>query len=117
MKALFLSASVPDPKRHPRYHSTADVIAIRDAVRALATVVLPKASLYWGGHPAITPLIRVVAKDVGVKGVDRVRLFQSAWYSDQLPTDNAAFERYVLTARKDSLGESLALMRQEMLSA
>jgi hypothetical protein len=30
--AIFLSASVPDPRRNPKYHETADVIAIRDAV-------------------------------------------------------------------------------------
>jgi hypothetical protein len=59
--AVFLSASVPDPKRDPKYYRTADVTAIRDAVRALVTIVLPKARLVWGGHPAITPPVRVIA--------------------------------------------------------
>lgn len=117
MTAIFLSASVPDPKRHERYHSTADVIAIRDAVRAIATVALPHAALHWGGHPAITPLVRVVAESVGITGADRVRLFQSRWFSEVLPDDNAAFERYELTPRKATLAESLATMRTEMLSS
>lgn len=117
MKAIFLSASVPDPKRHERYHSTADIIAIRDAIRAIATVVLPHASLHWGGHPAITPLIRVVAESVGVTGADRVRLFQSEWFTKVLPKDNAAFERYELTDKKDTLEESLAEMRKVMLES
>src|SRR6185436_3776974 len=33
---VFLSASVPDPKRHPKYYERADVTAIREAVVALA---------------------------------------------------------------------------------
>ena len=117
MTAIFLSASVPDPKRHKRYHSTADVVAIRDAVRAIATVALPHASLHWGGHPAITPLIRVVAESVGITGAGRVRLFQSRWFSDVLPEDNAAFERYELTDRGASLDDSLGIMRAAMLDS
>lgn len=121
MKAIFLSASVPLPERHERYHSTSDVIAIRDAVRALATVVLPHAELHWGGHPSITPLIRVVAQDIGVTDAAHVHLYQSAFFSKILPTDNAAFERYVLTneapAGNATRDDSLAAMRQAMIGA
>jgi hypothetical protein len=117
MKSIFLSASVPDPKRHERYHGTADNVAIRDAVRAIATVVLPSASLHWGGHPAITPLIRVVAESIGVTGADRVKLFQSEWFVKVLPRDNAAFETYVLTEKRPTLAESIALMREQMLGS
>lgn len=119
MKSIFLSASVPLPERHERYYETSDVIAIRDAVRALATVVLPHAELHWGGHPSITPLIRVVAQDIGVTDGAHIYLYQSAFFSDVLPTDNAAFERFVLTeavpmgsATRDA---SLARMREEMI--
>ncbi|MDR6873554.1 hypothetical protein J2Y55_004581 [Bosea sp. BE125] len=117
MMTVFLSASIPDPNRHPRYYGTADNIAIRDAVRALATVVLPHAALHWGGHPAITPLIRVVAESVGLTSSDRVQLYQSAWFSSIFPTDNAAFEKYHLTPRGSSREESLATMRDTMLTS
>ncbi|HEY0131588.1 MAG TPA: hypothetical protein VGB57_09300 [Allosphingosinicella sp.] len=117
MKAIFLSASVPDPRRDPIYYETADLVAIRDCVRALATVVLPHAALFWGGHPAITPLIRVVAENAGIKAPDRIRLFQSAWFSDVLPADNAEFERYELTPRQATRDSSLHTMRQRMISA
>lgn len=118
MKAVFLSASVPDPRRDPRYHSSADLVAIRDAVRALAAVVLPHATLHWGGHPAITPLVSVVARSVGLTGADRVRLYQSEWFPpEQRPTGNEDFEHIVLTSRRDTLGESLHAMRETMLSA
>jgi len=117
MNAVFLSASVPDPRRDPRYHATADLVAIRDAVRALATVVLPHAALHWGGHPAITPLIRVVAESMGVTGPNRIRLFQSAWFSDKLPDDNAAFQTYELTNRGNTEEASLEIMRFKMLDS
>lgn len=119
MKAIFLSASVPLPERNPRYHATSDVIAIRDAVRALATVVLPHAELHWGGHPSITPLVRVVAKDIGVTDADHVYLYQSAFFNAILPEDNAAFERYVLTAALPEMQPtreaSLIGMREAMI--
>lgn len=60
LNKIFLSASIPFPDRDKRFYDTSDIIAIRDSVRALATVVIPHAKLIWGGHPAITPLIRFV---------------------------------------------------------
>ena len=117
MNAVFLSASVPDPRRDPRYYGTADLVAIRDAVRALATVLLPHSTLHWGGHPAITPLIRAVTESMGVTEADRIRLFQSAWYSDRLPQDNVAFESYKLTDRGNNKEESLEIMRQAIMES
>ncbi len=37
---IFLSASIPDPNRNEKYFNSADISAIRDAVRALATVII-----------------------------------------------------------------------------
>ncbi len=115
VRHIFLSASVPDARRDPRYYTSADLVAIRDSVKALATVILPHASLCWGGHPAITPLVRWVAEDMKVTGAERVRLFQSAWFIDRMPTDNAAFESYVLTERRENESDSIAEMRAVML--
>ena len=116
--AIFLSASVPDPRRHPRYHETADRVAIRDAVRALVSVALPSMRLVWGGHPAITPLIRVVADGIGVTAGDSVRLYQSEYFRGVLPRDNAAFERVVMVpAMAGDRDASLRRMRQEMLQS
>ena len=117
MRHIFLSASIPYADRDERYYSTMDIVAIRDAVRALATVVLPEATLYWGGHPAITPLIRAVAESMDFTGVDRIRLFQSAWFERELPADNAVFERVEMTPRRETREASLKLMREVMLAA
>jgi hypothetical protein len=117
MITVFLSASVPDPKREPEYARTADRIAIRDAARALAAVVLPRGRLIWGGHPAITPLIRVVAEGIGITSADRVLLYQSAFFEGKIPKDNAAFERVVLTrAVEGDRQKSLEAMREAMLT-
>ncbi|MHC2282157.1 hypothetical protein ACVME8_008800 [Bradyrhizobium diazoefficiens] len=118
MDAIFLSASVPDPERHPKYHVTSDVTAIRDAIRALATVVLPCARLVWGGHPAITPLVRVMVEGMGIMGSDRVRLFQSRFFRGKMPKDNAAFERVIqVPAVKGDRAASLERMRRQMIGS
>jgi hypothetical protein len=117
MLPLFLSASIPDQARAPDYFASADPVAIRDAVRALATVTLPSATIYWGGHPAITPLIRVVAESMGLVDTLHVRLFQSAWFADQFPTENSAFQSVEITPAGTSLEDSLQTMRREMLTA
>ena len=53
LRKIFLSASIPDPERDRIYYDTADIVAIRDAVRALATVIIPHSKLIWGGHPSM----------------------------------------------------------------
>ncbi len=114
---IFLSASVPDPDRHPRYFETADFVAIREAVRALAALVLPRARLVWGGHPAITPIVRAVAEAVNLDVQEHVVLYQSEYFRDRFPEDNRAFAHVELTERRKTRDESLHLMRSEMLGA
>jgi hypothetical protein len=80
LKNIFLSASVPLPERNPKYYDTADIIAIRDAVIALATVVLPEYRIIWGGHPSITPLIYYVMQKLNVNIQDYVSLYQSLFF-------------------------------------
>ena len=115
-QTIFLSASVPDPRRNPKYYETADVTAIREAVRALATLVLQNGSLVWGGHPAITPMIRVVAESLEASVTERIALYQSAFFAGQFPASNDVFERIIVTPKLETREDSLALMRQRMLS-
>ena len=49
LNKVFLSASIPYPDRDKKFYDTADIVAIRDAVRALATVVIPKHILFGEG--------------------------------------------------------------------
>ncbi|MBF0109088.1 MAG: hypothetical protein HQL76_07935 [Magnetococcales bacterium] len=56
-KAVFLSASLPDPERPP-YYSDTDPQAMRDAVLALAQETsIREIPLIYGGHPSITHFI------------------------------------------------------------
>lgn len=99
---IFLSASVPDPrsKKHEKYYDSADVIAIRDAVRALATIVIPKSYLVWGGHPAITPLIRYVMTTMEANVQDHITLYQSEFFRNIFPADNVFIENILFTPKK-----------------
>ncbi len=112
---IFLSASIPVQERHRKYIDTADVIAIRDAVRALATVVIPKSHLVWGGHPAITPLIHYVMRKMNADLKEHITLYQSEWFKDTFPKDNLFFENVVITDKQETLGSSLELMRNSMI--
>jgi hypothetical protein len=115
--AIFLSAGVPDPRRSPEFAATADTVAITAAVSALIHVVLGRRPLVWGGQPAITPMILVVADAVGIQYGDWVRLYQSRFFEDEFPEDNARFANVTFTdATLDDREASLRSMRERMFS-
>lgn len=113
---LFLSASVPVAGRADgKYLATTDIIAIRDAVIALASVVLPRYHLIWGGHPSITPLIANVLRHSNKEVNGSVTVYQSGYFVKEFPKENKDVEHVVVT---ESLGErvsSLDLMRRRMV--
>lgn len=115
---VFLSASVPLPSRNPAYFNSANVIAIRDAVRALTMVVVERQmELVFGGHPAISPMIRLQIAQTGTRVGDRVVMFQSRFFEREFPEDNAAFEHVELVdAVHNDRQKSLKHMREAMLA-
>jgi hypothetical protein len=115
-EAIFLSASVPDPKRGAEYAKTADTVAITAAVSALIHVTMGRRILVWGGHPAITPMIWVMAEGLGVDYGAWVRLYQTEFFEDEFPEDNAKFKNVTYTPSVENDREkSLQLMRERML--
>jgi hypothetical protein len=116
IKNIFLSASTPLPDRDQKYIETADIIAIRDAVIALATVVLPHHRIIWGGHPSITPLIYYVMDKLELNIQKHVKLYQSLWFKDKFPEDNNKFENIVFTNKQGDIPSSIKLMREKMFS-
>lgn len=116
LKNIFLSASIPLKERDPKYFDSADIIAIRDSVIALATVVLPNHRLIWGGHPSITPIIYYVMERLGLKVQDHVLLYQSKFFEKFFPEDNNKFENVILTENTDEVESSKLLMRTRMFS-
>ena len=116
IKNIFLSASIPLQDRNPQYIGTADIIAIRDAVIALTTVVLPHHRLIWGGHPSITPLIYYVMERLNLNIQEHITLYQSRFFEKYFPEDNNKFENIVFTDVVDNDREkSLLYMRHKML--
>lgn len=115
LKNIFLSASIPLPERDKKYYETADVIAIRDAVIALCTTILPNYKLIWGGHPSITPLVNYVLQKLNIGIQDHVELYQSKFFEKFYPEDNNKFENVILTPILEDRDASLKLMREIML--
>jgi len=116
LKSIFLSASIPFKERHQKYFGTADIIAIRDAVIALATVALPHHRLVWGGHPSITPIVYYVMERMGLNIQKHLTLYQSLFFEKDFPPDNNRFENIVFTENKGNLNDSLFLMRGRMMN-
>jgi hypothetical protein len=118
--SIFLSASVPlpPPHRHEKYFRTADQIAIRDSIRALVSVVLPEGTIVFGGHPAITPMVRLMVLNSGVAVGEHIFLFQSRFFEKQFPPEVRDFENLtVVDAVQGNLDASLALMRERMIGS
>lgn len=116
LKNIFLSASVPLPERDAKYIETADIIAIRDAVIALTTVVLPHHRIIWGGHPSITPLIYFVMKRLRLNIQEHVLLYQSEIFKDRFHADNNKFENVILTENLGDIPSSVKRMRERIFS-
>lgn len=112
--AIFLSAGVPDPKRGPEYAATANSVAIAAAVAGLLHVTLGRRPLVWGGQPAITPMVWAAAENFGVEYRSWVKLYQTEWFQDEYPEDNARFRNVVYTPRLGTLADSLREMRLRM---
>lgn len=114
--AIFLSASIPDPRRNPVYASTSDPIAIGAAVAGLLYVTLGRRLLVWGGHPAITPMVWAAAEDIGVEYGSWVHLYQSRYFEEDFPQENARFQNVTyVDAVPGDRNASLAAMRRRML--
>lgn len=141
IKNIFLSASIPLAERDASFFKTADVIAIRDAIIALTTVLLPKHRIIWGGHPSITPLINYVMewmaesqlkKNEDFKGLSiekkkeqlekhlklemqqHVKLYQSLYFKDKFPPDNERFKNIEFTDNTGDIPSSIQHMRERM---
>jgi hypothetical protein len=85
-------------------------------VRALAAVVVPRAHLVWGGHPAITPLIRHVVERMTGEWKNHITLYQSRHFEKDFPEDNFSFENIQLTEDFGERNESVFQMRKIMFS-
>lgn len=114
--SIFLSASIPTSDRAARYFETADIIAIRDCVKALVAAAVPNHALIWGGHPSITPMIRLLVEANPNDIIDYFVLYQSRKFKNVAPKDNEFFRHLVWVESRDDVDSSLKALRQRMLS-
>lgn len=116
---VFLAASFPSGERGQHYEPF-DAGAIADAVTAVVRAVLANdGKMLFGGHPTITPLVLLVARELRCNNA--VEVFQSAWFEDQITQETRALAAaghgtIRWTARCATREESLRAMRAQMLS-
>lgn len=114
---IFLSASVPLPSRNREFFDTADVLAIREAIKALVEVVLPVGRITCGGHPAITPLLALFAREANLDH-NKVAIYQSKLFEDRLPPELAEFvDIHMVPAVASNRDASLTAMRRAMITS
>jgi len=114
---VFLSASIPLPKRDAAFFASADILNIREALKALVEVLLPHGRITFGGHPAITPLISLFIEEAKL---DRGRLtvFQSRYFEGQFPAANNEFyDVRLIDAVPGDRESSLSAMRSAMVES
>lgn len=116
---VFLSASFPSGERGEQVRPF-DAPAIADAVTAIVrAVLLNGGKLLFGDHPTITPLVLMIGTELGVRNA--VVIFQSEWFKKQITRETwmlveSGVGRICWTPRRASLDESLAEMREQMLT-
>ena len=117
---IFLSAGFPSGERGEAFKPY-DASGIADAVSVLVRAVLgSNGKLLFGGHPTITPLVLMIARELQVK--KSVTIFQSAWFrGQQLPEieeiPREEFGSIVWTEHKSTRQDSLATMRETMIKS
>ncbi|MBC9209825.1 hypothetical protein IBL26_23510 [Roseomonas aerophila] len=115
-RSIFLSAGVPDPTAK-HFMGEGDTAAISALVSALLFVALGRRPIVWGGHPAITPMMWAYAEALNVDYGKWVTLYQSEFFRDDFPEENARFGNVIVTEAVQGNRElSLEIMRHRMLS-
>ena len=113
MKKIFLSASIPSFGRD--YYEESNPLLIREAVVAFTRVCMEyNIEFYFGGHPAISPLVYQIAKNYLVDKEAPIRIYQSAWFKDLTPTEIKYYGNIVWTPKCENVNASLQVMRNQM---
>jgi hypothetical protein len=112
---VFLSASVPDPKRHDEFEGEIRINAIRDAIVAFTKVCVEyNIPFYFGGHPAISPLIYDIASQYTAV-LPSIAIYQSDFFRGKTPKEVNYFKNIHWTANvHNNIGESVSFMRTTM---
>lgn len=113
---IFLSAGIPTPDKDGYYGTTNDA-AIAGAVMAFTRVCAEyNIPFYFGGQPAITPLVWSVAKDYNKYFENLLTIYQSRKWEHYTPKEVSYFRKIVWTQADEDKEISLLTMRTRMFS-
>lgn len=113
---VFLSAGIPTPDKVGYYGTTNDA-AIAGAVMAFTRVCAEyNIPFYFGGQPAITPLVWSVAKDYNKYFENLLTIYQSKKWERFTPKEVIYFKKIVWAQAVEDKEESLLMMRSKMFS-
>lgn len=113
MKKIFLSASIPSIGCE--YYEESNPLLIREAVVAFTRVCMEyNIEFFFGGHPAISPLVYQIAKNYLVEREAPIRIYQSAWFKEMTPAEIKYYGNIVWTQKCENLKSSVQLMRNQM---
>lgn len=59
-----------------------------------------KLPFYFGGHPAISPLVYQIAKEYGGDFATNVKIYQSLWFYGQTPSEVNYYKNIVWTEKR-----------------
>ena len=80
------------------------------------TMVEQDGQLVFGGHPALTPMIRTMLNNVGKSPRDYVTLYQSEYFGTEFPPESNDLEKIeAVPAVDNDLEKSLSRMRKTMI--
>lgn len=117
MLNIFLSASIPLSDRKKCFYETADVLAIKEAIRSLVEVIIPNGRIVCGGHPAITPLLAMATKN-SKKDRNFISIYQSNIFKSDFPESVYDFiDLTLIEGNPEEREESLKIMRQAMIQS
>lgn len=113
MSKIFLSASVPTPGRE--YFEGSNPLLIREAIVAFTRVCMEyKIPFYFGGHPAVSPLVYQIAKNYVGKEDAPIAIYQSEWFKKKTPDVVRYYHNIHWTTKGEDCKESIKNMRKQM---
>ena len=113
MKKIFLSASIPSIGRE--YYEESNPLLIREAIVAFTRVCMEyNIEFYFGGHPAISPLVYQIAKNYLGDKEAPICIYQSEWFKNMTPTEVKYYGNIVWTPKCENVEASVQLMRTQM---
>ncbi|MBO7551079.1 MAG: hypothetical protein J6T62_06110 [Fibrobacter sp.] len=113
---IFLSAGIPDEGREG--FKTTNRAAVAAAVMAFTRVCAEYSiPFYFGGQPAITPLVWSVAKDFSEEKKPLITIYQSRFFEGSTPREVDYFENIVWTKSiGNNKNDSIRELRKQMFS-